>query len=81
LIGYTSPEMPNACPGCEIGRDPATYVVTWCHYHEPSRGGVDDEVVDLSFGLGNSTLEAGGEDNRAWCEFFHRKRMLLRGPA
>src|SRR4029450_7334288 len=63
------------CPGCEPAPDPTAEVlaVLWCQSHLPIRGGLDDAVVSASAYLSGSS-EAGGEDNRRWCEIFHRRR-------
>ncbi|MGH7645683.1 MAG: hypothetical protein ACREMR_08865 [Gemmatimonadales bacterium] len=42
----------------------------WCASHTPSSNGSADEVVTTEAYLSGSA-EAGGDDNRRWCEFFH----------
>ena len=61
------------CPGCEPSADPAFEIldVRWCASHAPQGRGVDDDVVVASAWISGSS-EAGGEDNRRWCELFHR---------
>jgi hypothetical protein len=63
--------IPMVCPGCEGWRDPATYVAQFCAYHEPERGGLDDALVQDVRPTGYT--EAGGEDNRRWCQLLHRR--------
>jgi hypothetical protein len=62
------------CPGCEPEADPTSEIldVRWCEAHSPVRGGADDEVVSAAAYLSGSS-EAGGDDNRRWCELFHRR--------
>ena len=60
------------CPGCEVDADPSQVIldVRWCESHSPARTGADDEVVTASAPLSGSA-EAGGDDNRRWCEILH----------
>jgi hypothetical protein len=62
------------CPGCEPEADPTREIldVHWCETHTPLRDGLDDDTVCASAYLSGSS-EAGGEDNRRWCEIFHRR--------
>ena len=62
------------CPGCEPDADPTGEIldVHWCELHSPVRGGADDGVVSAAACLSGSA-EAGGDDNRRWCELFHRR--------
>ena len=62
------------CPGCEPEADPTLEIldVRWCESHSPVRGGLDDEVVVAAAYLSGSS-EAGGDDNRRWCQLFHRR--------
>lgn len=62
------------CPGCEPERDPVAEVLDtrWCIFHTPPvRGDVDDAITAQSF---LSNTDAGGDDNRAWCDLLHRGR-------
>jgi hypothetical protein len=63
------------CPGCEPEADPGDEIldVRWCESHSPSRHGADDEVVTASTYLSGSA-EAGGDDNRRWCDILHGRR-------
>jgi hypothetical protein len=45
--------------------------VSWCEVHAPARAGVDDDLA-IILGAGVGSAEAGGEDNRRWCEMIHR---------
>lgn len=70
------------CPGCEPDADIFLEIleVRWCEAHEPARGGLDDAAASAR-GLGGGSAEAGGEDNRRWCELIHgsaRARSVLR---
>lgn len=44
---------------------------TFCSNHQPNRAGVEDGNVVVSDFL-SGTAEAGGEENKAACDFFHR---------
>lgn len=61
------------CPGCEPGADPLSEIldVHWCDLHAPCRAGSED-VLATGQGAAYGGAEAGGEDNRRWCEFIHR---------
>ena len=61
------------CPDCEPTADPCAEIldVRWCTAHAPTWNGLDDETVTAEAYLSGSA-EAGGSDNRSWCEFFHR---------
>ncbi len=63
------------CPDCEPDANPETEIldVRWCETHMPSRDGLDDETVTAAAYLSGSA-EAGGDDNRRWCELLHRQR-------
>ena len=58
---------PDADPSQEI------LDVRWCESHSPARDGADDEVVTASAYLSGSA-EAGGDDNRRWCDILHGRR-------
>lgn len=63
------------CPTCEPNRDTLAEIldVRWCHMHTPSWAGRDDDAVQpVSFLSGSN--EAGGDENRRWCELVHRGR-------
>jgi hypothetical protein len=61
------------CPGCEPEADPSKEVldVRWCERHAPDRDGRDDDAVRSQQYLSGSA-EAGGEENKRWCDFVHR---------
>jgi hypothetical protein len=63
------------CPGCEPYADPSLDIldVRWCESHSPARDGADDDVVIASAYLSGSA-EAGGDDNRRWCDILHGRR-------
>ena len=63
------------CPGCEPDVDPTCEIldVRWCEVHPPVGTGLDDAIVASTAYLSGSN-EAGGEDNRRWCEILHRRR-------
>jgi hypothetical protein len=70
-----SPSVARAyCPGCEPDADPSLEILDlrWCQTHLPSSQGEDDGTVRVENFL-SGTVEAGGDDNRRWCEFFHRE--------
>jgi hypothetical protein len=62
------------CPGCEPEADPTCEILDlrWCEAHSPLREGVDDALVGAAAYMSGSS-EAGGEDNRRWCEILHRR--------
>ena len=70
------------CPGCEPGADPLREIldVHWCDLHAPCRAGPDD-VLATARGTAYGSAEAGGEDNRRWCDFIHRAGAPARGDA
>jgi hypothetical protein len=61
------------CPGCEPDTDPSQDIldVRWCESHSPVRAGTDDEVVAASGWYLSGSAEAGGNDNRRWCDILH----------
>ena len=61
------------CPGCEPGTDPTSEILDtrWCDAHAPVRGGAQDEHVRSEAYLSGSS-EAGGDENRRWCDLIHR---------
>ena len=63
------------CPVCEPDADPSRDILDmrWCESHTPTRDGVDDDVVTTSAYLSGSA-EAGGDDNRRWCDILHGRR-------
>ncbi len=70
-----SPVVSRAyCPGCEPEADPTAEVldVRYCERHAPERDGRDDDAVRSQQYLSGSA-EAGGEENRLWCDFVHRR--------
>jgi hypothetical protein len=64
------------CPGCEPAADPSFEIldVRWCASHVPPGRGLDDDAVAGATAWISGSTEAGGEDNRRWCELFHRRR-------
>ena len=60
------------CPGCEPDADPSQEIldVRWCESHFPTRNGTEDEVVTATAYL-SGNAEAGGDDNRRWCDVLH----------
>ena len=65
------------CPGCEPDTDPTSEIldVRWCDAHTLQHEGVDDSLVSATAYLLGS-VEAGGEDNRRWCEILHRRAPI-----
>ncbi len=70
------------CPGCEPDANPVGEVLDacWCDVHAPTRDGLDDAVVTLGAHL-SGTAEAGGLDNKRWCDFFHREARPALAPS
>jgi hypothetical protein len=73
------------CPGCEPATDPTRELVEsrWCPAHAPAWEGTDDVLV-TAHALSGGSAEAGGEDNRRWCQLIHREpptaRVVQHGP-
>ena len=67
------------CPSCEPDTDPTRDLVElrWCPAHAPAWGGSDDLLVTAN-ALPGGSGEAGGEDNRRWCELIHGARASAR---
>jgi hypothetical protein len=67
------------CPSCEPDTDPTRDLVElrWCPAHAPAWGGSDDLLVTAN-ALPGGSGEAGGEDNRRWCELIHGAESSLR---
>jgi len=71
------PDTPSVsrayCPTCEPNADPSLEIldVRWCSTHTPASGGLDDQSVTADAYLSGG-VEAGGDDNRRWCELLHR---------
>ena len=67
------------CPSCEPDTDPTRDLVElrWCPAHAPAWGGSDDLLVTAN-ALPGGSGEAGGEDNRRWCELIHGERVTAR---
>ena len=70
------------CPGCEPETDPTSEIldVRWCDAHALQHAGADDSLVSATAYLLGS-VEAGGDDNRRWCEILHRRRVEPHAPA
>lgn len=77
------------CPNCEPDTDPTRDLVElrWCPAHAPAWSGSDDLLVTAN-ALPGGSGEAGGEDNRRWCELIHgaaprrvRRRAIRGGGA
>lgn len=62
------------CPDCEPEADPCREIldVRWCAAHTPAWNGADDAAVRAEAFLSGST-EAGGDDNRRWCQLVHSR--------
>ena len=60
------------CPACEPAADPLTEILELhpCARHPLSVAGIDDGGRSYVAAAGNA--EAGGRDNRAWCDWLHR---------
>lgn len=72
-IQETPIAVPSLCPTCNPDTDTRTYSPHYCAEHAMSSQGTHDRLVDQSQYLSGSG-EAYGEDNRRWCDFFHRNR-------
>ncbi len=70
------PETPRIarayCPACEPDADALLEIleVQWCALHVPLREGVDDARV-MSDAMLTGSAEAGGDENRRWCDVIH----------
>ena len=60
------------CPACEPDADTLLEIleVQWCNVHMPMREGVDDARV-MSDAMLTGSAEAGGDENRRWCDIIH----------
>lgn len=63
------------CPKCEPNTDPTEEILEtrWCESHCPTRDGISDADV-LAAAYLSGSAEAGGEDNKKWCDILHRKK-------
>lgn len=63
------------CPGCEPDADLLAEILqVWrCPNHPAVDAGEDDRAVQAQAYLSGSS-EAGGDDNRRFCDFIHRGR-------
>jgi len=85
-IPAETPRIARAyCPACEPDADTLLEIleVQWCNVHMPMREGVDDERV-MSDAMLTGSAEAGGDENRRWCDIIHgdhnRRRRGRQAP-
>jgi hypothetical protein len=72
-IPAETPRVARAfCPTCEPDADTLQEIleVQWCNVHMPLREGVDDARV-MSDAMLTGSAEAGGDENRRWCDVIH----------
>jgi hypothetical protein len=72
-IPAETPRIARAyCPACEPDADALQEIleVQWCNVHMPMREGVDDARV-MSDAMLTGSAEAGGDENRRWCDVIH----------
>lgn len=72
-IPAETPRVARAyCPACEPDADDFQEIleVQWCSVHMPMREGVDDARV-MSDAMLTGSAEAGGDENRRWCDVIH----------
>jgi hypothetical protein len=72
-IPAETPRIARAyCPACEPDADTLLEIleVQWCALHMPLREGVDDARV-MSDAMLTGSAEAGGDENRRWCDVIH----------
>jgi hypothetical protein len=72
-IPAETPRIARAyCPTCEPDADALLEIleVQWCNVHVPLREGADDARV-LSDAMLTGSAEAGGDENRRWCDIIH----------
>jgi len=72
-IPAETPRVARAyCPACEPDADTLQEIleVQWCNVHMPLREGVDDARV-MSDAMLTGSAEAGGDENRRWCDVIH----------
>jgi hypothetical protein len=64
------------CPECRPDIDPLTglWNVCYCGEHLPAELGTADALARVP-DVPASPNEAGGNENRLWCNFFHRKEL------
>jgi hypothetical protein len=78
---YETPNLARPyCPGCEPDADPNREIleVRWCDPHRPTLNGIDDTRVTGDAVL-SGNAEAGGDENRRWCEMIHREIRGAKG--
>jgi len=73
ILNKSKDQTRTYCPGCEPATNPLTELVTMCYCgtHCPADSGADDlhgAIPDQPAIPG----DAGGQTNRAFCDFFHR---------
>ena len=59
------------CPRCEPNRDNLKEIleVRYCFIHQPQMfGSADNQTPPVDAGW-STPMEAGGEENRKWCDF------------
>jgi hypothetical protein len=72
-IPAETPRIARAfCPACEPDADTLLEIleVQWCNVHMPMREGLDDARV-MSDAMLTGSAEAGGDENRRWCDIIH----------
>ena len=72
-IPAETPRIARAyCPACEPDADTLLEIleVQWCAIHMPLREGMDDARV-ISDAMLTGSAEAGGDENRRWCDVIH----------
>ena len=72
-IPAETPRIARAyCPACEPDADTLQEILEtqWCNVHMPIREGADDARV-FSDAMLTGSAEAGGAENRRWCDIIH----------
>ena len=72
-IPAETPRIARAyCPACEPDADTLLEIlaVQWCNVHMTMREGLDDARV-MSDAMLTGSAEAGGDENRRWCDIIH----------
>ena len=66
----------QCCPTCEPEADPSTEIleIVYCTEHPLDRHGLDDAAMPAYSSYLSGNGEAGGDENRRWCDLLREGR-------